>query len=176
MTKFPKRFSNASQKCKLSECEKNLAPAGSNDTINFRMYGIQLKSTAQSWILYPRDEYCLLNSSLNKESTVEHSTTMCTCTSLCILLHAGCVSRGVYRSASPSRTEVSYWALPGGYALPVSINSVVVICPHFSHLAEQCLNWQTAKRPFWDHVFNLICSFLQKHWSCFGTDGDRGEG
>lgn len=47
MTKFPKRFSNASQKCKLSECEKNLAPAGSNDTINFQMYGSQLRSTAE---------------------------------------------------------------------------------------------------------------------------------
>lgn len=71
-------------------CEKNLATAGSNGTINFQRYGIRLKSTAQRWILYPRGEYCLLNSALNKESTVEYGTTVCTCTSLYVLLCAGC--------------------------------------------------------------------------------------
>lgn len=71
-------------------CKNNLATAGWNGTINFGMYSIELKSTAQRWIQCSEVDYCPLKSTLNKVSTTEYSTMMCICTSLCILLRAGC--------------------------------------------------------------------------------------
>lgn len=146
-------------------CKNNLATAGWNGTINFGMYGIAVKSTARRWILCSEVDYCPVNSTLHHR--VQHHDVH-----MHEPLHSlACwvwASRDVYRSASPSRTGVTHWALSGSCASPLSRRSVVVICPSFSHLAEQWLNCQTAKKPFWHHAFNCICSSLQKHWSCFG--------
>lgn len=82
-------------------CKNNLATAVSNGTINFGMYGIELKSTAQRWILCSGVDDCPLKSTLNKESIIEYSTMMCTCTSLCILLYAGCELLEMYIKVHP---------------------------------------------------------------------------